>query len=339
MGILRKIKRAVRGDVKPKTVMLEALRRTRAIHQIRSERNNLDRLNTEMPKLWFGKHDDPLKHFRIRAEPHFFAGFSSPETGNLQTQLFPADTDQLLSSAHQILENHNWPILGLGNKNFGEQIEWRRDFLSGYLWPLDYHRDLKLIRNDGSDVRVLWEVNRLGHLITLARAYKVFGDEKFSREVITQLKSWANDNPYGRGVNWTCAMEAALRVMNLIAVFELLKTSSLFDQEALSLFLKLFHQHGTYITTNLEFTHISTSNHYLSDLTGILWLGIMLPEFVDSEYYFDFGFAGLLEEMDKQILPDGADFESSTGYHRFVLELFLYSFILCKQNDLHVDIE
>jgi len=101
----------------------------------------------------------------------------------------------------------------------------------------------------------------------------------------------------------------------------------------------LFHQHGTYITTNLEFTHISTSNHYLSDLTGILWLGIMLPEFVDSEYYFDFGFAGLLEEMDKQILPDGADFESSTGYHRFVLELFLYSFILCKQNDLHVDIE
>jgi uncharacterized heparinase superfamily protein len=45
----------------------------------------------------------------------------------------------------------------------------------------------------------------------------------------------------------------------------------------------------------------------------------------------------LFAEMDKQILPDGADFESSTGYHRFILELFLYSSILCKENDLEIE--
>ena len=241
-------------------------------------------------------------------------------------------------SARQIVEEHAWPILGFGVQRFGDQIEWRRDPLSGYLWPLEYHRDLKLIRADGSDVRVQWEVNRLGHLLTLARAYAVCGDERLSSEVFVQLRSWAEANPYGRGVNWTCAMEAALRVMNLLAAFELLKTSRNFDHETLLLFLKLFHQHGTYISTNLEFTHISTSNHYLSDLTGLLWLGIMLPEFVDSEYFYDVGFDGLLEEMDKQVLPDGADFESSTGYHRFVLELFLYSFILCKQNDIEIEV-
>ena len=42
----------------------------------------------------------------------------------------------------------------------------------------------------------------------------------------------------------------------------------------------------------------------------------------------------MLREMDKQILPDGADYESSTGYHRLVTELFLYSFLLCRRSDI-----
>ena len=334
MSILRKIKRAVRGEVKPKTVLLEALRRTRTARQIRHERANVDRINEEMPRLFFGKHDNQLDYFRSRSEPTFFPGFALAE---LQKELFPERTTQLLTAADRIISEHSWPLMGFGVQNFGTEINWCRDPLSGYEWPLDYHRDLSLVRPDGSDVRVLWEVNRLGHLLTLAQAYAVSGYEGYATACIVQLQSWTTQNPYGRGVNWTCAMEVALRVINLLAVFELLKNSPEFQLETLNLFLKLFHQHGTYITNNLEFTHISTSNHYLSDVTGLLWLGVMLPEFVDSEHYFDFGFGALLSEMDKQVLPDGADFESSTGYHRFVLELFLYSFLLCKQNEIEIE--
>ena len=337
MSVIEKLKRAVRGDVDPKTVLLEARRRTRVSRQAKLERANLDTLNSEMPRL----HDAQLRsnalleHFRTRSEPRFFPGFS-PANRTSHQKHFPKETELLLQTARRIVSEHSWQLLGFGYRDFGEQIEWRRDPLSGHLWPLDYHRDIQLIRNDGSDARVLWEVNRLGHLVRLSLAYAISNDETFSRECIDQLVSWTTENPYARGINWTCAMEAALRSINLVTVFHSLRTSQALDDEALHLFLKLFHQHGTFIQNNLEFSHLATSNHYLSDVVGLLWLGIMLPEFGRAAEWREFGLTETLKEMDKQVLPDGADFESSTGYHRFVLELFLYSFILCKENGIEI---
>ena len=63
----------------------------------------------------------------------------------------------------------------------------------------------------------------------------------------------------------------------------------------------------------------------------------MLPELSAAEELRRWAMEGMLREMDKQILPDGTDYEASTGYHRFVLELFLYSFILCDANDIPIE--
>ena len=189
--------------------------------------------------------------------------------------------------------------------------------------------------SDGSDVRVLWELNRLGHLITLGRAYALTREEEFAAEFFAQLESWHEQNPLGRGANWSCAMEVALRAMNLLAAFSLFRSSTHLNEERLRMLLTMFDQHGAHIRRNLEFSHIATSNHYLSDIAGLFWLGIMLPELDGAEEWRAWALKEMLREMDKQILPDGADYEGSTGYHCFVLELFLYSFLLCRTNDNH----
>ena len=207
------------------------------------------------------------------------------------------------------------------------EIQWRLDPRSRYLWPLDYHRDLKFQRTDGSDIRVVWELNRLGHLLQLTGANQFLHD----------LQSWHEQNPYGRGPNWACAMEVALRAINILAAFENIRQSPDLDPDSLHFILQLLQQHGTYIQNNLEFSYVATSNHYLSDVAGLLWLGVMLPELRDARQWREFGLKELLREMDKQVLTDGADYESSTGYHRFVLELFLYSFMLCRQSKIQID--
>jgi Heparinase II/III N-terminus/Heparinase II/III-like protein len=339
MGVIRKLKRAVRGEVKPRTAALEILRRGRVSLSNWRELSSLNQVGTRRARLHerFAEMDakELLAHFRSRARPRFFPGFIKA-TGSIQKKVFPGETLELIKGATRVVDENCLLLLGYDEMCFGTEIEWCRDPLSGYLSPLVYHRNVRLLPDEGSDARVLWELNRLAHLITLGRAYIVTEDEKFSAEFFEQLHSWRAQNPYGLGPNWHCAMEVALRAMNLLAAFELFRHSSQLREDALSHVLALFDQHGTYIRRNLEFSYIATSNHYFSDVVGLLWLGIMLPELRDAGEWREFGLREMLRELDKQVLADGADYESSTGYHRFVLELLLYSFLLSRFNGVDI---
>lgn len=320
----------------------EAFRRGRVAVQSRRERAMLDQLASRaarlLPEFQNISSSDLLNHFRERSSPSFLAGFQQPNsTASRLRELCPEETKQLLEAARIISKQHRWRLLGFGEKDFGSPINWHRDPLSGRVWPLDYHADIPLWHNDGSDIRVLWELNRLSHFITLGCAYAVTRDEEFAREFFAQLESWREQNPVGRGANWTCAMEVALRAMNLLAAFSLFRSSPELTEARLLMSLAIFEQHGAHIRRNLEFSHVATSNHYLSDVAGLLWLGIMLPELALAGEWRSWALNELLREMDKQILPDGADYEASTGYHCFVLELFLYSFLLCRTNAIPVE--
>ena len=340
MSIVRKIRRTLRGEVAPTAAARELLRRSRVRLDRRRERARLGKLQQRAARLHpaFASMTgaELLDHFRTRSQPAFLPGFSI-DVGPLQSKLFPEATKQLLSQAERIVNDRSWPLLGIGETNFGEQVDWHRDPLSQFHWPLEYYADLNLLRDDGSDARVLWELNRLSHFLTLARAYVVNKEERFAAEFFEQLDSWHSQNPYGMGVNWNCAMEVALRATNLLGAFQIFRHSELLDEQKLTRLLAMFDQHGYFIRQHLEFSHIATSNHYLSDVVGLFWLGIMLPELQAADDWREFGLREILREMDHQVLPDGGDFEASTGYHRLVLELFLYTFLLCRVNNVEIE--
>ncbi|HMJ24881.1 MAG TPA: alginate lyase family protein [Pyrinomonadaceae bacterium] len=339
-----KIKRMFRGQVSVRTAVLETLRRVRSRLARRRERAELVLLNRLPARLGeeFARltPEGLLAHFRSRQTPEFFPGFAAgaQQTAALQQERYPEETTELVNCAKRIANEHCWPLLGFGEKCFGAgEIDWNLDPLSGYDWPLAHHAEINLSRDDGSDVRVVWELNRMAHLITLGRAYAVTDNQRFSTEFFLQLATWREQNPVGRGVNWNCAMEVALRSMNLLAAFELFLRAPQMNETELAELLRMFDQHGLHIRRNLEYSHIATSNHYLADVVGLLWLGVSLPELAAAQEWREFGLQELFGEMDKQVLPDGADYEASTGYHRLKLELFLYSFVLCHINAIDID--
>jgi hypothetical protein len=339
-----KIKRMLRGEVTVRTAARETLRRLRASLDRRRERASLALIDRQPTRLAEGfsrlSPQDLLAHFRSRQSPEFFPGFAAgaEQAAALQQQLFPDETTELITQAKRIANEHCWALLGFGEKCFGAgEIDWNLDPLSGYDWPLAHHAEINLIRDDGSDVRVVWELNRMAQLITLGRAYAVTDNQRFSSEFFRQLASWREQNPVGRGVNWNCAMEVAFRAINLLAAFELFLRAPQMSEAELAELLRMIDQHGAHIRRNLEYSHIATSNHYLADVTGLLWLGVLLPELEAAREWREFGLQELLREMDKQLLADGADYEASTGYHRLKLELWLYSFVLCHINAIDID--
>jgi hypothetical protein len=348
LGITRKVRRALRGEVGVRAALLETGRRGLVALRRRRERAALGvsapdgrelppaRLSRAFARMGGA---ELLEHFRTRAPPRLPAGFEEAGAGGVGTAGVGAclgrGVEGILEEAREVLA-HRWPLLGYGVREFGARVEWLREPASGVEWPLDFHADVGLVRGDGSDVRVLWELNRLGHLVTLARGYAAGGGEELAEEFFAQVEAWAARNPVGFGPNWACAMEVALRAVNLLAAFRLFRRSPALNEERLSSLLALFDAHGRHVRRNLEYSYIATGNHYLSDVAGLLWLGVCLPELAAAEGWRAFGVRELTRELERQVLPDGADWESSTGYHRFALELFLYTFALCRENGVEL---
>ncbi|MBC7334311.1 MAG: alginate lyase family protein, partial [Actinobacteria bacterium] len=176
-----------------------------------------------------------------------------------------------------------------------------------------------------------WELSRFYHFVTLGQAYFLTGDEKYTKEFIYQTIDWIENNLPQFGVNWVCTMDVAIRVANWILGFSYLRESNLINKKFLLEFIKNLYIHGKHIIRNLEYG-ILTSNHYIANIVGLAYLGIIFKDFKGARNWLDFAVNEFINEMKKQVYPDGVDFEASTCYHRLVLELFFYPTLFIIKN-------
>jgi hypothetical protein len=160
--------------------------------------------------------------------------------------------------------------------------------------------------------------------VTLGQAYRLTGDERFAVEIASELDDFVEANPVGIGINWTCTMDVGLRAVSWVIALDLVRASALDDAFWSRAAAALF-DHGLFIKDNLENSYEVTSNHFLSNVVGLHFLAAMFDDLDEGRGWHAFARESLETEIDVQVLPDGADFESSVPYHRLVAELFLGS--------------
>lgn len=245
-------------------------------------------------------------------------------------------TDELAAvteSAEQVC-HHVFDLLGSGPVSLGDPIDWHRDVKSGYRWdPTVYFADIPHGQGNGVDIKVPWELSRGHHLVLLSQAALLTGREKYARECTALMTAWMEANPPGYGVNWACPMDVAIRAVNWIWALALLvdrpeATTRWFSEVIASLV-----SHGRFLMENLEVRDDGvTANHYLSNVVGLLYLGLCLKEVCEAGQWRAFAVRALVREMERQVLADGLHFESSVSYHRLVAECFLSSAALCRHH-------
>jgi hypothetical protein len=127
-------------------------------------------------------------------------------------------------------------------------------------------------------------------------------------------------------------MDVAIRAVNWLWGYAFFRQSASLSDEFHIHFYHSMLEHGRHIMHNLEYSEILTSNHYISNLVGLVFLGLLLPELKEAQNWCNFGLNELESEMFKQVYHDGTNFEASTNYHRLVTELFLSATMLASNN-------
>jgi hypothetical protein len=254
-----------------------------------------------------------------------------PRVDELPEPLVPAAT-RLRTEADDLLA-HRFDLLGSGPVRLGEEIDWHRDFKSDYRWPRDFYQDVVPTRlDDSSDARVPWELSRSHHLLTLARAARLFEDERYATELERQLRSWLDENPPGCGINWTNPMEVALRAVNWIWAVRTLEAFRPLAPNLRSRLAGALQVHARHIAANLEGTPYLRSNHYLSDILGLLAVGATLDGDPTAHRFFVKAHKAFEREIQSQVHEDGIGFEASLPYHGLALEIFLLARVISTWN-------
>lgn len=288
----------------------------------------LEKLLINHIESWnFDKKKESIDNYDLNGQQAFFA-LLSVDPGYFDKQEVIKKADKALS--------HNFDLLGSGNFQFNDKMPWNSDFVSGYTWPEKYYKIINkypvFTLKKNIDYKLPWELSRCQHLPVLGLAYSIMNEDKYAEDIVRQVENWIENNPYKRGINWFVSMEVAIRAINWIWTYQLIKNATVLTEDFNKTFLNCLYLHGRYISENLE--ENSRGNHLFADLIGLIYLGFFFDT-EEAKSWEEKGYKRLYQEIDYQF-KDGVHYEQSTNYHFLVTEFVASAILLAQANDLNV---
>lgn len=276
-----------------------------------------------------------LDHFRDVGPGRFFKGAVSEDTRCFIEAEMPYAPAQAQARAEAVCQGC-FDVFGYHGLFFGDPVDWHLDLISERRAPfVHWSRINPLDARMVGDSKVIWELNRHQWLIDLGQAYRFTGNERYAECFAAYVRAWMQANPPGMGINWASSLEAALRLIAWSWALLLFRSSKALSPALFAEMLGWIRTHASHVERYLSY-HFSPNTHLTGEALGLFYAGVVFSELRKAGRWRALGARILVEQMERQVLPDGVYFEQSTCYHRYTVEIYLHFLILAARNGVMV---
>lgn len=223
----------------------------------------------------------------------------------------------------QCLMEGKWNALGFSWKWEPTIPTWNCAPDTGKAWPRGFFGAIPYqTGNSIGDIRVAWEPSRLQQLVSLAllARHKKANAGEAVELLESMFASWVEANLPLTGIHYISSMECALRLIAACHAVDLVRTKLIMPGRTWVNLLQLVGSHASLIAKRLSL-YSSAGNHTIAEGCGLIYAGTLFPEFLDATEWKTVGMRILIQEVERQVLPDGGGIEQALGYHHFIVDL------------------
>lgn len=220
--------------------------------------------------------------------------------------------------------------------NLENKIDWHLDVQSGKRFPLTFSKDIDIRSGDYGNAKIVWEINRLQFLLPLAIKYRLTNDKVDLQHWMSLMKSWVNENPYLKGINWYSNIEINIRLIvwyfcwQILWADDHLKKNDEFIRFTKEVWLPTVYDHCVYSISNPS-KYSSANNHLVAEYSGLFVASVCWP-FKESAKWRIYSQKGLEKEIIKQHSENGINKEEASEYIQFITDFFLIPFAVAEKH-------
>jgi len=270
-----------------------------------------------------------------RAGRFFFSSADLPELVHTLRARLPQAAEETVERAERICA-HRFDLLGYCDLDLGPRLDWHRDPVHGKTAPRDlFYRVPYLDFAAVGDSKIIWELNRHQHFITLGKAYQLTGKADYFQEFAREYYHWHEQNPYLVGINWASSLEVAFRSLSWLWASTLFARSRAFSAQLKRDLLLALGRNARFIEHNLS-TYFAHNTHLMGEAVALFFIGVLCPQLRRAAAWQALGWKIILREAEYQVRSDGGYFEQATYYHVYALDMLLHARILASRNGIAI---
>lgn len=225
--------------------------------------------------------------------------------------------------------NKQWYFLG-------EHYDWVTNPLNGFSYDRTRHwTKIKDYDEKDGDIKYVWEPSRFTFVYDVIR-YDEQNKTDHSEWVWNRIESWIKGNPINQGPNYKCSQEISLRVLNWVYSLNYYKHSKSLTEERYQIMLNAIYWQMKHVFDNINFSRIAVrNNHAITETLALYIVGSLFPFFDGALKWKVKGKNWFEKEIIYQIYEDGTYLQYSHNYHRVVVQLLSWAFMIADKTQEH----